>query len=87
MTERLGRSPSPDEVNAALKTAASSSLEGVLGYSEDELVSVDILGEPCSGIVHARATRVTGNLAKLYVWYDNETGYASRCLDVVSRVF
>ena len=75
------------DVNGALRTAAESTLQGILGYSEDELVSADILGEPYSGIVHAAATRVTGKMVKLYVWYDNETGYACRCLDVAGQVF
>lgn len=83
---RVGGSPSVAEVNGALRQAAEGSLKGILGYSEDELVSADILGERCSGLVHAQATRVTGSLVKLYVWYDNETGYACRCLDVVSRL-
>ncbi|MEZ5558296.1 MAG: type I glyceraldehyde-3-phosphate dehydrogenase [Pseudomonadales bacterium] len=79
--------PKAADVNAALRAAAEGPLAGILGYSDEELVSVDILGEPYSGIVHARATRVSGSLVKIYVWYDNETGYASRCLDVVSRLF
>ncbi len=87
ITAQLKTATDPDAVNAALKAASTGALEGILGYSEDELVSVDILGEPYSGLVHAQATRVTGNLAKIFVWYDNETGYASRCLDVVGRIF
>ena len=61
-------------------------MAGILGYTEEELVSADILGESCSGIVHARATQVVGHMAKLQVWYDNETGYACRCLDALSQV-
>jgi glyceraldehyde 3-phosphate dehydrogenase/glyceraldehyde-3-phosphate dehydrogenase (NAD(P)) len=87
ITAQLSDGPDAAAVNRALHEAAEGPLRGILGYSEDELVSVDVLGEPYSGLVHARATRVAGNLVKLYVWYDNETGYACRCLDVVSRVF
>jgi glyceraldehyde 3-phosphate dehydrogenase/glyceraldehyde-3-phosphate dehydrogenase (NAD(P)) len=87
ITAQVSEVPEAAAVNRALREAAEGPLRGILGYSDDELVSVDVLGEPYSGLVHARATRVTGNLVKLYVWYDNETGYASRCLDVVSRVF
>jgi glyceraldehyde 3-phosphate dehydrogenase len=86
ITALVAKSPSAAEVNAAFKTAAETTLRGVLGYSDEDLVSTDILGEPYSGIVHARATRVTGRLVKAYVWYDNETGYACRCLDVVGKL-
>lgn len=86
ITALVTGSPSAAEVNAAFKTAAETRLAGILGYSEEDLVSVDILGEPYSGLVHARATRVTGRLVKVYVWYDNETGYACRCLDVVGKL-
>lgn len=86
ITALVSATPSAAEVNAALKAAAEGSLEGILGYSDEDLVSTDILGEPHSGIVHARATRVTGRLVKVYVWYDNETGYACRCLDVVGKL-
>ncbi|MFU8816410.1 MAG: type I glyceraldehyde-3-phosphate dehydrogenase [Pseudomonadales bacterium] len=82
----VSASPSAAEVNAAFRAAAEGGLSGILGYSEEDLVSVDILGEPYSGLVHARATRVTGRLVKVYVWYDNETGYACRCLDVVGSL-
>jgi glyceraldehyde 3-phosphate dehydrogenase len=74
------------DVNAAFKAASETRLAGILGYSDEDLVSTDILGEPWSGLVHARATRVADRLVKVYVWYDNETGYACRCLDVVGRV-
>jgi glyceraldehyde 3-phosphate dehydrogenase len=86
ITALVSSSPSAGEVNAALKAAAEGSLEGILGYSDEDLVSTDILGEPHSGIVHGRATRVTDRLVKVYVWYDNETGYACRCLDVVGKL-
>ncbi len=71
-------------VNDALLEAANGKLEGILGFTEDELVSADILGQQYSGIVHARATATVGRAAKVLVWYDNEYGYAARCLDVAS---
>jgi glyceraldehyde 3-phosphate dehydrogenase len=83
---QLGRAVTAKEVNAALSAAARGPLNGILGYSDEELVSVDILGEPYSGIVHARATTTAGRFAKVLVWYDNEVGYAVRCLDVIDRL-
>ncbi len=82
----LGRPAAADEVNGVLRAAATGRLAGILDYSDEELVSADILGEPFSGIVHGRATQATGQLVKLQVWYDNEIGYACRCLDAVSQL-
>lgn len=86
ITAMLTRPASADAVNALMQQAATGRLAGIIGYSEEELVSVDILGEPYSGIVHANATQATGSLVKLQVWYDNEIGYAHRCLDAVSTL-
>ena len=85
ITAQLERDATRETVNAALREAANGSMKGILGYTEEELVSVDIVGEPLSGIVHANATAVVGRLARILVWYDNEVGYGARCLDVVSR--
>ncbi len=74
-----------DAVNDVLRQAAEGALQGILGYSEEELVSADVLGERYSGIVHARATAAAGAAVKVLIWYDNEYGYASRCLDLASR--
>jgi glyceraldehyde 3-phosphate dehydrogenase len=82
----LNRAVSPADVNAALRAAADGPLAGILDYSDEELVSVDILGQPYSGIVHARATAAAGKLAKILIWYDNEVGYAMRCLDAVRQL-
>ena len=86
ISARLARSASAADINAALRDAAHGRLAGILGYSDEELVSIDIVGEPFSGIVHANATSVAGRLAKVLVWYDNEVGYSHRCLDVVDRL-
>jgi glyceraldehyde-3-phosphate dehydrogenase type I len=75
------------QVNEAFKAAAEGPMHGILGYSEEELVSADILGDPHSGIVDALSTRVLrGHVAKVLVWYDNEFGYARRLLDVFDRL-
>jgi len=83
---QLKSAASADDINRALKAAAQGEMRGVLEYSEDELVSSDIVGNPHSCIVHSLSTRVQGNLAKIQVWYDNEYGYACRCLDLLERV-
>jgi len=74
-------------VNAAFKDAASGGLKGILGYSEDELVSADIIGDIRSGIVDAPSIRVILNrIVKVLVWYDNEYGYARRLLELADYV-
>jgi glyceraldehyde 3-phosphate dehydrogenase len=76
--------PSVDEVNDAFKAAASSGpLAGVLEYSEDPLVSTDIVGSPASCTFDSKLTMVTGNLVKILGWYDNEWGYSNRLVDIV----
>jgi len=74
------------EVNAALEQAAAGDLEGVLGYTEDEVVSSDIVGEPYSSIVDANSTMVMGDQVKVLAWYDNEFGFANRMLDLAAYV-
>lgn len=72
------------EINRAFKAAAQGSMHGILDYSDDELVSTDIIGNPNSSIIHGCSTRVVRDrLVKVQAWYDNEYGYACRCLDMV----
>ncbi len=76
---------SVESVNAALKAAAEGELKGILGYSEEPLVSVDYKGDPRSSIVDALSTRVIGgHLVKVLAWYDNEWGYACRTADLAA---
>lgn len=83
----LQKDVTAQSVNAALRNAAENELKGILGYSEEELVSADILGDTHSGIVDGLSTRVLQNrTAKVLVWYDNEVGYAQRLLDVVNTL-
>lgn len=79
------RATSREEVNAAFREAAEQgSLEGILAYSEEELVSVDYIGNPHSCILDAKSTNVVdGTLVNVSGWYDNEWGYASRCVDLL----
>lgn len=84
----LTKDVSVETVNAAFKKAAEGELKGVLQYSEDELVSIDIIGNPHSSIFDAPSTMVIGEdrMAKVLVWYDNEYGYAARMLDLASFI-
>ncbi len=78
------------EVNAALKEAACGSLKGIMQYSEDPLVSSDIVGNPYSSIIDSLSTMTMpaegGNMVKLVSWYDNEWGYSSRTADLAAKV-
>jgi glyceraldehyde 3-phosphate dehydrogenase len=85
LTVEVERPTTIDEVNAAFKAAeASGPLHGILAYSEEELVSSDYIGNPHSCILDAKSTNVVdGTLVKVSGWYDNEWGYASRCVDLL----
>ena len=75
------------EVNAAFKAAAEGALKGIVGYSEEELVSCDYIGNPHSVVLDAKSTNVIdGTLVKVSGWYDNEWGYSSRCVDLLLMV-
>ena len=74
-------------INAALKAASEGALQGVLGYTEHEIVSSDIVGEPESSIFDSLSTEVMdGNFAKVLTWYDNEWGYSNRMLDLTAHM-
>jgi glyceraldehyde-3-phosphate dehydrogenase type I len=83
----LNKMVTEDDVNSALKAAAEGPMEGILGYTQEELVSADIIGDTHSGIVHALSTTVVqGSMVKVQVWYDNEFGYSRRLLDTIERL-
>ncbi|HEX6222518.1 MAG TPA: type I glyceraldehyde-3-phosphate dehydrogenase [Acidimicrobiia bacterium] len=76
-----------DEVNAAIKAAAEGPLRGIMEYTEDPIVSTDIIGNPHSSIFDASGTHVMGgNLVKVMSWYDNEWGYSNRVVDLIERL-
>jgi glyceraldehyde 3-phosphate dehydrogenase len=76
-----------EQVNAAMKAAAEGALEGILQYSEEPLVSTDIIGNPYSSIFDANATQVMdGRFVKIVAWYDNEWGYSNRVVDLVEQI-
>jgi len=80
----LNTNTTTEEVNAALKAAAEGPLKGILAYTEDPVVSTDMLHNPNSAIIDAQMTKVLdGNLAKVIAWYDNEWGYSCRVVDLI----
>lgn len=75
------------QINAALKAAADGPLKGVLGFSSEELVSIDFNGNPLSSIVDGPSTKVIdGNMVKVISWYDNETGFSHRVVDLMKKL-
>ncbi len=83
----LKKEVTAEEVNSLLKEAADGDLKGILGYEEKPLVSADFTNDTRSGIIDAPSTMVTnGTMLKLFVWYDNEVGYANRLMDLVQKV-
>ena len=75
-----------EEINAAMKEAANGPLKGVLEYSEDPLVSIDIVGNPHSCIFDAGLTSSQGTFVKVVGWYDNEAGYSNRAADLIEKI-
>ncbi|RCW67042.1 type I glyceraldehyde-3-phosphate dehydrogenase [Saliterribacillus persicus] len=83
LVAELDKNVTAEEVNAAFKEAAEGDLKGILGYSEEPLVSVDYIGNSNSSTIDALSTMVMeDNLVKVVSWYDNEMGYSSRCVDL-----
>ena len=86
LTFTAGRETSVDEVNAAMKAAADGPLKGILTYTDDPIVSADIVTDPASCIFDSGLTKVIGNQVKVVGWYDNEWGYSNRLVDLVTLV-
>jgi glyceraldehyde 3-phosphate dehydrogenase len=86
LTAILEKEVTEDEINAAFREAAEGQMRGVLEYSEDELVSTDIVDNPHSAIYDSKMTKTSGNLIKIMAWYDNEFGYASRTADLIVKI-
>jgi len=84
LVAQLGRDVNVQEINSAMKEAAETTLGGVLEYSEEPLVSADVIGNPHSAVVDALSTMVIGKrLAKVFAWYDNEWAFSCRLVDLV----
>ncbi len=79
----LKKEVSEEKINDAMRKASKKELKGILEYSEEELVSSDIIGNPHSSIFDSKQTKVKGNLIKIGAWYDNEWGFSKRMIDVV----
>ena len=77
---------SVDELRNAFKTLANDKLKGVLSYTEDPIVSVDIIGNPNSCIIDGLLITVIGNLVRVVGWYDNEVGYSNRLVDLILKM-
>jgi glyceraldehyde 3-phosphate dehydrogenase len=87
LTFEAGRETTVEELNAAFKAAGEGPMQGVLRYTEDPIVSSDIVGDPHSSIVDGGLTSVIdGTLVKVVSWYDNEWGYSNRVVDIVQRM-
>lgn len=78
--------PSEEEINNAMLRYSKHELKGILAYTEDPIVSVDIIGSPYSCVFDAKLTSVIGNMVKVMGWYDNEAGYSNRLIDLIARV-
>lgn len=86
LTVELAKEATVAEINAAMKSAAEGSLKGYLTYTEDPIVSSDIVTDPSSCILDSGLTKVIGNQVKIVGWYDNEWGYSNRLVDLISYV-
>lgn len=86
LTVVLGKAATKDEINAAMKNAADTTMKGILEYSDEPLVSSDIIGNPASCIFDSQLTDSNGTVAKIVGWYDNEYGYSSRIVDLIVKL-
>ena len=86
MSVLLEKKTSAEEINAAMKEAADGVLKGILAYTEDPIVSSDIVGNPHSSIFDAPLTQTIGNMVKVISWYDNEYGYSTRIEELIGRL-
>ena len=87
LTVNLARPASYDQIKAAMKAASEGPMAGILGYTEDEVVSTDFLGESCTSVFDANAgIALTDTFVKLVAWYDNEWGYSCKCIDLMRHM-
>ncbi|MDR1406083.1 MAG: type I glyceraldehyde-3-phosphate dehydrogenase, partial [Prevotellaceae bacterium] len=87
LTCRIEKPAAYDEIKAAIKKAADGELNGILGYTEDDVVSSDFIHDPRTGIFDAKAgMALNANFLKLISWYDNEWGYSNKVLDLIAHM-
>ncbi len=82
----LEKETTKEEINAAMKKASEKEMKGILEYTEDPIVSMDIVGNPSSCIFDSLSTMAKGNLVKVVGWYDNEWGYSCRVVDLIKKI-
>jgi glyceraldehyde 3-phosphate dehydrogenase len=83
----LGKEVTVEEVNAAISAAADKGrFKGILAYTEDPVVSIDVVGSSYSSVFDAQSTMAMGNMVKVVAWYDNEWGYSNRVVDLIKFV-
>ncbi len=82
----LDQDVTADQINEAMKAAADGPLQGILEYTADPIVSIDIVGNPHSCIFDSKLTSAMGNLVKVVGWYDNEAGYSNRASDLITKI-
>ena len=88
LTVRLAKPASYEQIKAAVKHASENEFKGILGYTEDEVVSSDFIGDSRSSIFDAKAgISLNDNFVKLVTWYDNEFGYSCRVVDLIQHVY
>jgi glyceraldehyde 3-phosphate dehydrogenase len=83
----LKKEVTKEEINAAMKAAAEGPMKGILEYTEDPIVSVDVIKNPHSSVFDALSTMVNGKMVKVMSWYDNEWGYSCRVVDLIPKLF
>jgi len=87
LTVRLEKPASYDQIKAAMKEASEGEMKGILGYTEDEVVSQDFLGDARTSIFDAKAgIALNNNFVKVVSWYDNEWGYSNKLIDIVQEL-
>jgi glyceraldehyde 3-phosphate dehydrogenase len=88
LVARVARETSIEEVNSAMKAAAEGPMKGIIAYTEDPIVSTDVITDPHSSIFDAEQTMVIGDgrMVKAVSWYDNEWGYSNRCVELAAKV-
>ncbi len=86
LTVVVNKEVTAEEVNAAMKAAAEGPMKGILEYTEDPIVSVDIIGNPHSNIFDSKLTAAAGTLVKVVGWYDNEAGYSNRAAALIVKI-
>jgi glyceraldehyde 3-phosphate dehydrogenase len=87
LTCRLEKPAKYDDIKAAMKKASEGSMKGVMGYTEDEVVSSDFIGESCTSVFDAKAgIALNDNFVKVVSWYDNEWGYSCKCVDLIAHM-